>query len=687
MSSRPVKRAIATALIAGAALLASCTSSDDAAPETENGEASVDVYSFAGGCWSVAAADGTFVRRSDAGWSAGASEAEAAPFHLQATALGSYLLYGPDGEMVAAGDDGITAVTEPGPAADWTVEADGAAVRLTNIDSGDGLGTDGDGALVAADGDAASWTLSSAEGCAAFPDIDPGVEGEPFVGESPDAPVRGFLDAHTHVTAFQFLGGKFHCGRPWSRYGVTVALRDCADHENGGTGAVVDGLLSGGALDGSHDASGWPEFTGWPNVDSLTHEGTYWRWIERSWRGGLRLMVSHLVDNRALCEIYPENDGTECNDMASIRDQAADLRALEAYIDAQSRGPGKGFFRIVESPEEAREVINDGKLAVVMGVEASEILDCGAGDGPTCDEASIDAGLDELQELGVRSVFPVHKFDNGLGGAKYDGGLTGVFVNVGNRYATGEYWTPETCAPGQDADNTVISPGTVVEANADLVIDTLGEKVRPLVEDDLPDYPAEPHCNPKGLTDLGRYAIEGLIERGMIVETDHLSAKARDEAFDVLEEAGYPGVISSHSWDDATSRQRLVDLGGLAAGYAGSGFADEWEATREMDADGDLPGFGFASDTNGLAPQPDPREGNEENPVTYPFTSFDGGSTIEQQRSGERTYDVNEDGAAHYGLFVDWIEDLRITAGDELIDDLADGAEAYLQMWAAAEAH
>ncbi len=52
--------------------------------------------------------------------------------------------------------------------------------------------------------------------------------------------------------------------------------------------------------------------------------------------------------------------------------------ALQDYIDAQFGGPGKGFFRIVKTPAEARSVINDGKLAVVLGVEVSEVLDCGA---------------------------------------------------------------------------------------------------------------------------------------------------------------------------------------------------------------------------------------------------------------------------------------------------------------------
>ena len=85
---------------------------------------------------------------------------------------------------------------------------------------------------------------------------------------------------------------------------------------------------------GTHDSDGWPSFAGWPRADSLTHEGTYWRWIERAWRGGLRIMVNDLVENRALCEIYPLKAGTSCNEMDSVRLQAQDMLALQDYIDA-----------------------------------------------------------------------------------------------------------------------------------------------------------------------------------------------------------------------------------------------------------------------------------------------------------------------------------------------------------------
>jgi len=75
-----------------------------------------------------------------------------------------------------------------------------------------------------------------------------------------------------------------------------------------------------------------------------------------------------------------------------------------------------------------------------------------------------------------------------------------------------------------------------------------------------------------------------------------------------------------------------------------------------------------------------------DNPVTYPFLSVDGGVTIHQSQWNSRSWDFNLTGAGHYGLFVDWIEDLKNVGGPEIVDDLSRGAEAYLQMWERASA-
>ncbi|HEV8114590.1 MAG TPA: hypothetical protein VGP53_00015, partial [Acidimicrobiales bacterium] len=245
------------------------------------------------------------------------------------------------------------------------------------------------------------------------------------------------------------------------------------------------------------------------------------------------------------------------------------------------------------------------------------------------------------------------------------------------------WWDTEDCAPGAEADNTP----TNLTTGAPEVIQQIVE-VPETFFGDYPAYGNGPVCNPKGLTGLGRFVITELADRGMIIETDHMSVKARDEALDILEVRGYGGLITSHSWGDDSSQRRLQALGGTVAPYAEMSldYAELWHRARELAPASGLPGIGYGTDTNGLGSQAAARPGaTGDRPVTYPYTTFDGGTTMYKQQSGSRTYDINVDGAAHYGLFPDWVEDLRRIEGQDIVDDLANGAEAYLQMWEGAQ--
>jgi len=66
-----------------------------------------------------------------------------------------------------------------------------------------------------ADGAATAVSFTPAAGCAVYPEGNVDAAGNAFTGSNPASQVSGTIDAHTHVTAFEFLGGDFHCGRPW----------------------------------------------------------------------------------------------------------------------------------------------------------------------------------------------------------------------------------------------------------------------------------------------------------------------------------------------------------------------------------------------------------------------------------------------------------------------------------------
>ncbi len=645
-----------------------------------------DRYNMFNACYGLQSArTGRWLTDANVPTFAAATQSAGTPLYFKPTALGRYMLFSPDRTYLDGGAATAKYAAGPGPTSDWVVQMPKAGQFTFQI-PGKGYLTDG----------ASNATISSTptlvklrlrSGCTDFPEVATNVTGDPFAGVSSQQEVRGFIDAHTHGMAFEFLGGDVHCGRPWSPYGVEVALKDCPDHSlTNGKGAVMEAFLSGKT---SHDPVGWPTFKDWPAPESLTHEGTYYKWMERSWRAGQRILVNLLVENNKLCEIYPLKRNS-CDDMDSIRLQAKDMHALEDYVDAQNGGPGKGWYRIVRTPDEARKVINAGKLAVVMGIETSVPFGCTQKLGVPdlkCTRASIDKQLDEVQKMGVSQMELVNKFDNALAGVAGDEGSTGYLVNSANTLETGSPWRMQTCNPNdpevhdRDQDNSVpVDSGQVPQQDA---LFGAVAKASGITLPGVPIYPAKHHCNAMGLTELGDHVIRGLAKRHMIFDPDHMSVKARKTSLDLIDQLHYSGVVSSHSWSTPDAYPRIYQEQGFITPYAGDskGFVEKWKRHLTWANPKTYWGIGFGADINGLGAQGDPRPDAATNhPVTYPFTTL-GGVKVDQQVSGERVYDINRDGVAHYGLYPDWIQDLKMQAGNDIVKDMARGPEAYLQVW------
>ncbi|WP_406207936.1 discoidin domain-containing protein [Kitasatospora sp. NBC_01560] len=505
------------------------------------------------------------------------------------------------------------------------------------------------------------------------PDSQIGVTGEPFRGTDAQGHVRGFVDAHDHIMANEGFGGRLICGQSFSPAGIADALKDCPEHYPDGSLAIFDFVTKGG--DGKHDPVGWPTFADWPAHDSLTHQQNYYAWIERAWRGGQRVLVNDLVTNGVICSVYFFKDRS-CDEMTAIRLEAQKTYELQSYIDSMYGGPGKGWFRIVTDSAQARSVVAQGKLAVVLGVETSEPFGCKQIlDVPQCSKADIDRGLDELYGLGVRSMFLCHKFDNALCGVRFDEGALGTAINVGQFLSTGTFWQTEKCT-GPQHDNPIgLAPALAAQA-----------QLPPGVT--VPAYAGDAQCNSRGLTELGEYAVRGMMQRRMMLEVDHMSVKAAGRSFDIMESESYPGVISSHSWMDLDWIERVYRLGGFVAQYMNGAEAFSNEAKR-TDALRDKyhVGYGYGTDMNGVGGWPGPRGADAPGAVQYPFRTADGGSLVDRQTTGARTWDINTDGAAHYGLVPDWLESIRKVGGQDVLDDLFRGAESYLTTWGASEQH
>ncbi len=409
----------------------------------------------------------------------------------------------------------------------------------------------------------------------------------------PSTGLCGYADMHVHMFANLAHGGATLAGEPWDAKGVNTALGEdyglSASIQNGnglsgdlvnkkgdtqkyvdnglaptcpgflqnsplgnlcsgqrlfhGDHTLIDTTTGGGTNDSAASNLGVPLFNGWPQWTSTVHQQVYYKWLERAWLGGLRLMVMDAVTNEALCKSSMHMSGVECSlSMPEIDLQLQAAKDFQTWLDGQYGGKGKGWFQIVTDPAQATSAIQQGKLAVVLGIEVDNLFNCHLqgsngpvnGEGPTCDTAYVQQQLQKYYNLGVRHIFPIHNFDNAFGtpAAWQDA------INVGNYASEGGFWDAVNCT----------NPGY------GFYLDPTLEEIELLLgfgKDYYPNYQSPPwascHKTP-GLTALGEYLIRQAMKLGMIIDVDHMSINAFNDTIGLAQSVSpwYAGVAASH---------------------------------------------------------------------------------------------------------------------------------------------
>jgi microsomal dipeptidase-like Zn-dependent dipeptidase len=532
------------------------------------------------------------------------------------------------------------------------------------------------------------FTFSRAHGCKRYPEASTGAKGRPFKGTRPDGTVRGFADAHLHITADMRAGGQVIFGRNFAPLGIARALSakgDAREHGPDGSLDITGNLLRGGTPFGTHDTHGWPTFAGWPVNDTITHQQTYYVWLKRMWKAGMRVVVAQTVEDEPLCRLEPRRSHS-CDETHTIKLEIKRLKQLQDYVDAQSGGPGEGWFRIVRNPRQARRVIERGKLAVLIGIESSNLLGCSEFEGePQCTRADIDRGIRHYKRLGVRTMFVAHWVDNAFSGAALEGGSRGAFINVLEALQTGHYFDTAPCPEAGQGEDVSPLPLGILKFLRQFFPST-GR----ILGIPIPSYPAGKQCNAKGLTKLGHYLIRRLMANHILIEVDHMSERARLTVLKMAERRDYP-LVSSHTdtgglWTPSDLR-RLYALGGFATARPDQApsVADRIVTLCGYQGAGHRKGVGLGTDTGGFSDLPGPADGIQ-NPVRYPFHL--GGVKFKRERTGRRTFDFNTDGVAQYGQFADLLADVgRQDHGKRATRSLFRSAEAYLDTWGAAQRH
>ncbi|MEX1364197.1 MAG: hypothetical protein AB1Z98_13810 [Nannocystaceae bacterium] len=722
------------------------TTIEATADETGTGEpVEIDVHQFANGCYSLRAGE-SWLASTETSYAFSAPSADAAArFFMKPSDLGTYLLYDEGGGYVVAEDgpllrqttlDSDTTLVDDTyvSGAEWQLEPSAVdpagAVQLRSRRSAQVLGLEG---LVADEAQAQAIVLEPASGCTEHPELTLDASGEITQTQFEDGDLYGIVDTHSHILSnFAFGGGGIFHGGPFHRLGIEHALPDCETYHGvdgrkdffgyafdsaGADGAdfasILPDLLLGELSVDNHVTAGYPEFTEWPAAPSRsTHQTQYYLWLQRAHLAGLRLVVQHATTNSAICHLTA-GEGIQpvrysCEDMVAVDRIIEETYAMERYIDAQAGGPGEGFFRIVLSPSEAREVIAQGKMAVILGIETSDLFDCRLvprEGSPICDEDYIRQQLDTYYDQGVRAIFPVHKYDNAFSPGDGDR----AFIELGNFLNSG-HWSnfTEDCPDVPSVfDNGDVAFGGLnmprAQYDAPPPNDFSGFPQQPLVTafpfiSALGDPPlVGDYCQNATITPLGETLMAEMMSRGMIIEVDHLPRRSYQRAFELLEEADYPAV-GTHG---GVFNGRIYQLGGISK--TGLGRCRDPENPGAMvqrlqdrvaliEQSGGYPAEGFGFDLNGFAGAPGPRFGEgacptpQDDPVTYPFTSYAGDVEFTEPVIGNRTLDFNTEGMVHIGLLPELIEDARRDAVSEAdLEPLFRSAEGYLRMWELAE--
>lgn len=303
-----------------------------------------------------------------------------------------------------------------------------------------------------------------------------------------EKPVTGFADLHVHqVAEYAYLGNWLHGSHAGS---PSTALRPCSAAEHAMPQTIWDGLLmtAPNASKVRH-GKGHPTYEDWPHHLDMAHQQVHESWLQAAHKRGLNLIIACPVNNEPFSLImgalHPREAKGAFRDMPVIKEQIGRIHAF---------AKGHKWYQVAHNPWEAREIIHAGKLAVVISVECSNLF--------PRDQGYYIEQLDDLYGMGVRCLQIVHEVDSRFAGAALQEKMLSVLQTV--------------------------KRATKLDLGFGFKKDDSGR-------------------NAIGLTDDGEKLLNALMDRHMLVDTSHYSARALQDAFGIaLRRQGYP-LINSHT--------------------------------------------------------------------------------------------------------------------------------------------
>jgi microsomal dipeptidase-like Zn-dependent dipeptidase len=499
-------------------------------------------------------------------------------------------------------------------------------------------------------------------------------------------PMTGYVDMHTHPRSDLSFGGQLFYGCPYGD--ISVELKNCRAYHDGWSMSNLRGNLFRQQLAEQAETQysktckdkkiGYPDFATWPSWCSVLHQQMWVDWIERAHQGGLNIMVALATGSHCLTEVA-KTEGIHDDEFAI----AIGIEGIKALVAHST------FMEIALTPQDVRRIVASGKLAVILGIEIDNIgnfykpADHYQGNfnlNPT--DWEIQAELDKLWDMGIRYIFPIHLTNNIFGGAAiYISQLT-----VSNKFNTGMEFVPEHISTKESGIAFHLEhPVTGLNRIARMVMPLiLPREINPARKKNYTFWKVAPgfgHRNSLGLTDKGRFAVRYMMDKGFLIDIDHMGEKTANAVLDIAGQADYP-VNSGHNGlrgttgneNERTIAQyaRIKDLGGMIGlghgNYASNFVRNYRQVIRAINYDH----VAIGTDVNGFYPLP---HCDTSIAVTYD-------SIFARCRTGSRTWDINIDGVAHYGLMPDYIRSWTqagMTAQE--MQAFMSSAEHFTQMW------
>jgi len=504
--------------------------------------------------------------------------------------------------------------------------------------------------------------------------------------------VQGYVDLHSHLTAEESFGGGYlwgsingpmeeavqRCdGAFWYPSHATTIFRTGLFGRVGLIDPVADFGGGGGADAGWHlgKRRGYDErkcqyylgfikipgtcpkkhFAHWPMWDAISHQQMWWGWLKQAHEGGLQVMVVSLLESNFLCiNSALQSRRYGCDEMESIKRQAVFARN---FANANSSWVG-----IAESPTQARTLIAQGKLALVLSVEATQLF-------PTGDFL---AQLDELRALGVRSVQIAHHADSRFAGAApipklMEGAKLVEFLWLLS------FWYPLDIT---NIDEMICRNSNGIEGKCDGVA----------------------YLNERGLSAEGTTLVNAMMDRGMLLDVAHLSRMAFANTYTLAKTHGnYPLIYShTHMWNTISPDEErhekflrddeihmITETGGMIGLRTGPESTNTFGIVDNI-CQGSSRSFaqsliyavnkglnvGFGADLNGHIEQIKPRYRNS---CSYDKWQLDSTNT---------TNELHRKGLAHVGLLPALMTDLQqVGTPPTYLNHLNQSAEKFLVIW------